>query len=89
MQPSSNWIPGVSAWDAFVQHHPELGLRSGKWPFYNFLRFHRRSLLAADAIRFARRRFWIANVERFDEAAFDCATGKLPAHLCAAAGVQP
>jgi hypothetical protein len=78
MQSPSNWTVGVSAWNAFVQSHPELGLRPGRWPFHNFLRFHRSSLVAADAIRLARKRFWIAHLDRFDVAAFECATGKFP-----------
>jgi hypothetical protein len=74
MQNHSDWVVGTQAWADFVAHHPELGYRAGKWPFHNFLRFHRDQLLALDAIRLAKRRFWIAHRTRFPAVAFDCAT---------------
>lgn len=77
MKTSSEWVTGPAAWAAFVKLHPELGYRPGRWPFHNFLRFHREALLAIDAIRLAKKRFWIAHQERFAGAAFDCATGRL------------
>lgn len=70
----SDWRTGPQAWDEFVRRHPELGLRPGRWPFHNFLRHHRDELVRADAIRLAQNRFWVAHVERFRLAAFDCAT---------------
>ena len=78
MQSSSEWKTGPDAWAEFVRRHPELGLKSGKWRFHNFLRLHRETLVAADAIRLAQRRFWIAHVERLCITAFDCASGKPP-----------
>lgn len=81
MQPQTEWKTGPDAWAAFVQRHPELGYRPGRWQFHNFLRFHREALLGRDAIRLAKRRFWIAHVERFAVAAFDLATGAPAAGL--------
>jgi hypothetical protein len=72
---TTDWILGHDAWDRFAQRHPELGLKSGPWPFHNFLRIHRQALVACDAIRKARGRWWIAHSARFPAAAFDCATG--------------
>ncbi len=75
MTPTSQWVPGHSAWTIFTEHHPELGLRAGPWQLHNFLRIHRDALVSCDAIRKARGRHWIAHVDRFVAAAFDCATG--------------
>lgn len=72
---SSEWRTGPQAWEAFTQQHPELGYRPGRWPFHNFLRIFKGPLLAADAIRIARGRHWVAHGERFARVAFDCATG--------------
>lgn len=77
MQPQTAWMPGAQAWAAFVGRHPELGYRPGRWQFHNFLRLHRDDLVAMDAIRMAKRRFWIAHADRFSHAAFECATGML------------
>lgn len=71
----SEWQTGVRVWDNFTEQRPELGLRKGKWAFHNFLRPYRSALVRADVIRMARNRFWLAHVDRFDEVAFDCATG--------------
>jgi hypothetical protein len=74
-QTNHNWKVGPEVWAHFIQLHPELGYRPGKWPFHNFLRFHRDALVAKDAIRLAKKRFWIGHIERFAQVAFDCATG--------------
>lgn len=74
----SEWKTGVQAWDTFTDRYPELGMRKGKWAFHNFLRVHRRALECSDAIRKARKRFWVAHQERFCSVAFDCATGHVP-----------
>lgn len=79
MHQQSDWQTGPEAWSEFVRRHPELGLKPGKWRFHNFLRLHKQTLLEADAIRLAQRRFWIAHVERLCTTAFDCATGKTQA----------
>lgn len=71
------WVTGPNAWHAFVHEHPELGYPPGKWGFHNFLRRYREVLVAVDAIRLARGRFWVAHLSRFETAAFQCATGKL------------
>lgn len=73
MNPSHEWVSSAEAWRRFVQAHPELGYREGRWQFHNFLRFHRDQLVACDAIRKAKKRFWVAHLGRFLEAAFDCA----------------
>ena len=72
---NTDWVVGREAWAVFTQRHPELGIRTGWWQFHNFLRLHREALLACDAIRKARGRHWIAQADRFVEAAFACATG--------------
>lgn len=76
-----NWITGREAWDEFVTRHPELGYRPGKWAFHNFLRYHRNELAKRDAIRLAKRRFWVAHRMRFERASFDLATGGAPAWI--------
>ena len=80
-------MTGPKAWDEFVLRHPELGYKPGRMNFHNFLRQSRGYLLQADAIRFAKNRFWIAHVERFCLCAFEYATGKrefAEIHLCSA-----
>ena len=78
MQLHTNWLPGPEAWKQFVDNHPELGYRTGRWSFHNFLRHFRGQLRHADAIRMARGRFWIAQQPKFEEVAFNCATGVVP-----------
>ena len=75
MQPQHQWKKGPEAWAEFVARHPELEYRPGKWQFYNFLRHYRKTLIARDAIRLARRRHWIAHGTRFNRACFALATG--------------
>jgi hypothetical protein len=75
MSDQPEWVPGPDAWKLFVHKHPELGYKPGRMKFHNFLRYHRPRLVATDAIRRARNRFWLAHVGRFCEVAFDCATG--------------
>ncbi len=75
MQPNREWATGPDAWAEFVAQHPELGYRPGKWQFHNFLRYFRATLVERDAIRLARRRFWVAHRARFNRACFDLATG--------------
>ncbi len=65
MKPTTEWTTATDAWKVFVKRHPELGYRPGHWTFHHFLRFHREALIQRDAIRKAKRRFWIAHVERF------------------------
>lgn len=69
------WVTGPEAWKKFVQEHPELGYRSGRMNFHNFLRMNRNILCAHDAIRLAKNKFWIAQEEKFCLVAFECATG--------------
>lgn len=75
MDSRSNWVPGPDAWTQFTYKHPELGYKPGRMNFHNFLRYHRNRLVQTDAIRLAKRRFWVARVDRFCDVAFDCATG--------------
>lgn len=74
MDSRTEWLPGPDAWKLFIDKHPELGYKPGRMNFHNFLRYHREALQNADAIRKAKRRFWIAHLDRFCSAAFDCAT---------------
>lgn len=76
MQSRTEWVTGIAAWADFVKRHPELGYLPGKWGFHNFLRHYKRNLIGHDAIRFAKRRFWVAHIERFVRVSFDCATGR-------------
>jgi hypothetical protein len=75
---SHDWVAALAAWSRFVEEHPELGYRPGKWQFHNFLRLHKAALVDCDAIRLAKRRFWVAHLSRFIAAAFDAATGFPP-----------
>lgn len=75
MQPNPHWTTGLNAWAEFVAYHPELGYHPGKWQFHNFLRYFRADLVQRDAIRLARKRFWVAHRERFVRGCFDLATG--------------
>jgi hypothetical protein len=70
------WVTAGNAWQAFTNEHPELGYPQDKWAFHNFLRRYRHELITADAIRFAKGRFWIAHVSRFKDVAFARATGQ-------------
>ncbi len=74
MQLRNEWDTGHQVWAEFVERHPELGYRPGKWAFHNFLRYYRQALVDADAIRLAKRKFWVAHRARFLRAAFDLAT---------------
>lgn len=75
------WDVACSVWNLFLAEHPELGYSPGHWGWHNFLRRYKERLVLADAIRMAKRKFWIAHRSRFLAAAFDCATGHSPA-LC-------
>jgi len=74
MQPNHEWVTGHEAWTQFTKIHPELGYRDGFQQFHNFLRYHRDALVKRDALRRAKRKFWIAHTGRFNEAAFELAT---------------
>jgi len=65
----SEWITAHQAWTDFVRAHPELGYAEGKWQLHNFLRIYRDALVAHDAIRKAKNRFWIAHARRFEQVA--------------------
>lgn len=73
-----DWITGRVACGEFVTRHPEPAYRRGKWAFHNFLQYHRNELTERDAIRLAKRRFWVAPRMRFERASFDLATGGAP-----------
>jgi hypothetical protein len=74
MQTQHQWTTGHGAWSALTQTHPELSYRDGRQQFHNFLRTNRDALVAADAIRKAKGRHWIAHTERFIAVAFELAT---------------
>ena len=78
MQTDHLWMTGPDAWAYFTRQHPELGYKDGRQQFYNFLRYHRDQLVAADAIRRAKSKFWVAHRQRFTEVAFALATGVQP-----------
>jgi len=78
VETNAEWMPGPDAWKVFVHKHPEPGYKPGRMNFHNFLRYHRNPLVATDAIRLAKNRFWVAHLARFCEVAFDCATGHGP-----------
>lgn len=71
----NNWKTGPDAWAEFVKQHPELGYKPGRMCFHNFLRLNRDKLKKQDAIRLAKNKFWIAHVQRFNQAAFAISTG--------------
>lgn len=73
-QTKTEWLTGPQAWAEFVTTHPELGYKPGRMNFHNFLRNAKSRLVAADAIRLAKRKFWIAHQSRFPETAFEIST---------------
>ena len=77
-QPNSDWLVGPTAWEIFVNKHPELGYKPGRMNFHNFLRHARDELVGMDAIRMAKHKFWIAHEERFSIGAFAIATSPMP-----------
>lgn len=70
----SEWAVAADVWHEFCQVHQELGLKSGRMQFHNFLRRYREPLLQADAMRRANNRHWICHRSRFIGLAFDLAT---------------
>jgi hypothetical protein len=72
---AQTWTTGPKAWGIFVDQHPELGYKPGRMNFHNFLRLNREALRLNDAIRLAKNKFWIAEVDKFCDVAFQCATG--------------
>ena len=72
---TSNWEPLRPVFDRFVAAHPELGLNPGYWAMTNVLRTYRTALVAADVIRMANKRHWIADNSRFNQTLFDLITG--------------
>ena len=73
---NDNWLNALDLWHDFVRRYPQLGFRDNCWGLYNFLRAHRDSLLKAGVIRKARNKLWLADRNRFDDAAFALATGQ-------------
>lgn len=37
METRAEWVPGPDAWEHFIYKHPELGYKSGRMNFHNFL----------------------------------------------------
>ncbi len=75
MHTKHEWVTGHEAWRQFTKIHPELGYREGSQQFHNFLRHYRDGLVKQDALRRAKGKFWVAHTGRFNEAAFELATG--------------
>lgn len=75
MNTQHHWTTAHEAWRVFTQVHPELSYRDGRQAFYNFMRLYREELVAADAIRRAKKKHWVAHTERFIAVAFALATG--------------
>jgi hypothetical protein len=73
---NDNWLNAFDLWHDFAHRYPQLGYRDNCWGLYNFLRVHRNSLLKAGVIRKARNKFWLADRNRFNDAAFALATGQ-------------
>lgn len=69
-----DWVPLMICWEQFTSEHQVLGLRDSYYAAHNFLRRHRETLLAADVLRRANRRFWIVDANRFNAFAFDLLT---------------
>lgn len=57
----SEWAVAADVWHEFCQVHQELGLKSGRMQFHNFLRRYREPLLQADAMDYIRREFAIGS----------------------------
>lgn len=71
-----NWHSARDVFSAFVNAHPELGLRDSPVTFRNFCYRHGGSLMASDVMRkpSGLRSPAIFNAERFDEIAFELIT---------------
>lgn len=68
----TNWRPARDVFKAFLDAHPELGLKYSEATFRNFSRIHAPKLIDLDIIRKAGlRQPAIADVERFDKPVFD------------------
>ena len=67
-----SWANAKELWQQFISAHPELGLSSTDATFYKFTRTYGRWLLKNDVLRRAGGKApYMANVDPFDEAAFD------------------
>lgn len=77
MNEQTEWGTLPELYRDFCTKHPELVMPSGVWGMYNTLRGTRERLLAADAIRKARKH-WIGHRERFPVVLFDLLTGREP-----------
>jgi hypothetical protein len=80
----SQWSEATAVFNQFVQLHPELHFKPGRWSLHNFLRTHKSQLLRVDAIRKAKNRYWIAHQARFIEVAFALSTGQRVGDCCLA-----
>ncbi|NBW13974.1 MAG: hypothetical protein EBR82_38820 [Caulobacteraceae bacterium] len=70
----SEWGVAHEVWQQFAKHHQELRVKSNAYAFHNFLRRAKAPLVAADAIRIANGKHWIAHRERFNQVAFELLT---------------
>ncbi len=74
MEGKSEWGVAHEVWQAFAKHHEELRIKGNAAAFHNFLRRAKAPLVAADAIRIANGKHWIAHRERFALVAFELLT---------------
>jgi hypothetical protein len=71
---ANEWGVGHEVWQAFAKQHQELRIKGNAHAFHNFLRRAKAPLVAADAIRIANGKHWIAHRERFALVAFELLT---------------
>lgn len=72
--PPSAWTTAHEAHAQFCATHPELGLKPSFYGMHNLFRRFREPLEAADALRKASGRHWIAHRERYPKTLFDLLT---------------
>lgn len=74
----NNWHPAREVFSAFVEAHPELGLKNSPVTFRNFCCRHGLALMDLDVMRkpYGLRSPAIFDAERFDDAAFNLMTNR-------------
>ena len=75
----NNWQPAREVFSAFIEAHPELGLRNSPVTFRNFCSRHGNALIQLDVMRkpYGIRSPAIFNIDRFDDAAFNLITNRV------------
>lgn len=69
-----DWKIAAEVWRDFAAAYPILGLNPEKWAFTNFMRHAKADLVAADVLRKANGKHWIASASRFPAIAFELVT---------------